>query len=303
MGSFKFAASEYCFPVWGSLAVEMAGKAGFDGIEITDGGGYLQGHPDNNGFVEYERLGLDLRRQDSFPMNDPYVQDYYMNASEKYGVKLMGMFLYMLENQGFIKNSADSVQGRDCMNTLERAIKAAVDMGIPRITVPASGLFGVFQHEYAFQKIAYAVKEAEEKGVRILVVSDDSVVWQKEIIDRTESKAKLAFRTLDPIVSASGNPADMIKMLGKNYIDQIRVKDMKADSSGFVTKETGKNSLIGMGDGNFKEVAKAIKESGYLGWIISETPYYSSDFTEIGGDYKNAMVKDLETLKSVFNRE
>ena len=53
MKKFKFASCEYCFPVWGSLAVEMAAEAGFDGIEITDGGGYLQPHPDNNGFVEY----------------------------------------------------------------------------------------------------------------------------------------------------------------------------------------------------------------------------------------------------------
>ena len=41
MGKIKFAASEYCFPIWGSLAMEMAKEAGFDGMEITDGGGYL----------------------------------------------------------------------------------------------------------------------------------------------------------------------------------------------------------------------------------------------------------------------
>lgn len=33
MKEFKFASCEYCFPVWGSLAVEMAAEAGFDGIE------------------------------------------------------------------------------------------------------------------------------------------------------------------------------------------------------------------------------------------------------------------------------
>ena len=83
MNQFKFGVSEYCFPIWGGLAVQMAKEAGFDGIEITDGGGYLQPHPLNNGYVEYERLGLDLRRQDSFPLTDPYVQEDYLDAAAR----------------------------------------------------------------------------------------------------------------------------------------------------------------------------------------------------------------------------
>ena len=66
----RFGTMEQSFPVWGRFAVEMAGEAGFQGIQITDGGGYLQPHPLNNGFVEYERFGLDLRRKDSFPLTD-----------------------------------------------------------------------------------------------------------------------------------------------------------------------------------------------------------------------------------------
>ncbi len=120
MKEFKFASCEYCFPVWGSLAVEMAAEAGFDGIEITDGGGYLQPHPDNNGFVEYERLGLDLSRQDNFPLTDPFIQDDYMEAAAKHGIKLMGIYLYLLENQGFIKNSDDSKQGQHCRETIKK---------------------------------------------------------------------------------------------------------------------------------------------------------------------------------------
>ena len=39
MSSYQFSASEYCFPIWGRLAMEMAKDAGFTGIQITDGGG------------------------------------------------------------------------------------------------------------------------------------------------------------------------------------------------------------------------------------------------------------------------
>ena len=301
MGNFKFAAAEYSFPVWGSLAFEMAKHAGFDGIEITDGGGYLQPHPDNNGFVEYERLGLDLQRQDSFPLNDPYVQDYYMNASAKSGVEIMGIFLYMLENQGFIKNTPDSAQGRHCFETIENAIKAASDMNINQVTIPVNGLFGVFQHEYAFQKVEYAVREAEDRGVDILILSDGSCAWQKEMTDRSGGRAKLSFRTLDPVICASGTPADMIETLGKEYISQIRAKDLKADKYGFVTAQTGQNALLGSGDSGFEEIAASVLKSGIKGWIVSETPYYSSDFTEIGEDYMLAAAKDVNTLNSLFN--
>ena len=100
MGKIKFAASEYCFPIWGSLAMEMAKEAGFDGMEITDGGGYLQPHPLNNRYVEYERLGLDLRREDSFPMTDEYVQNDYMEAAAKCGIELIGLKLHLLETGG-----------------------------------------------------------------------------------------------------------------------------------------------------------------------------------------------------------
>ena len=64
--------------------MKMARAAGFDGIQITDGGGYLQPHPLNQGFVEYERFGLDLRRKDSFPLTDRTVQTYYLEAAEAY---------------------------------------------------------------------------------------------------------------------------------------------------------------------------------------------------------------------------
>ena len=64
--------------------MKMAREAGFDGIQITAGGGYLQPHPLNPGFVEYERFGLDLRRKDSFPLTDRTVQTYYLEAAEAY---------------------------------------------------------------------------------------------------------------------------------------------------------------------------------------------------------------------------
>ena len=260
----------------------------------------MQPHPDNNGFVEYERLGLDLSRQDNFPLTDPFIQDDYMEAAAKHGIKLMGIYLYLLENQGFIKNSDDSKQGQHCRETIKKAVESAAVMGIPQVTLPVRGLFGVFQHEYAFQKIKYAQTIAEENGVRLLIVSDGAARWQKEIVDRTEGKAKLSFNTLDPVVCASGAAPEMIQELGKEYIRQIRARDLKAGPDGFVTRLGGENTTLATGDADFLQSAEAIKKSGISGWVVSETPYYSGQINKVGGDFCEAASRDVKLLKTVF---
>lgn len=302
MKKIQFAVAEYCFPVWGSMAVRMAAEAGFDGIEITDGGGYLQPHPDNNGYVEYERLGLDMTRQDCFPLTDTAVQKDYKDAASKYGIEITGIFMYLLENQGFVKNADDTVQGRHCLKTIENAVKCASDMGIPSVTLAARGLFGTAQYEYAFQKIKFAAEEAEKAGIKLYIISDRPWEDQKSVLDRTEKSAMASFATADPLTACAGDTAEMIKALGKEYIGQIRVRDISADEYGFVTK-AGKPALLGKGDTGFAKSAEAVKEAGYEGWIISETPYYSGLFSRIGQDFTEAAAKDLKTLKNVFGTE
>lgn len=173
-------------------------------------------------------------------------------------------------------------------------------MGIPQVTLPVRGLFGVFQHEYAFQKIKYAQTIAEENGVQLLIVSDGTARWQKEIVDRTEGKVKLSFNTLDPVVCAAGKAPEMIQELGKEYIRQIRARDLKAGADGFVTRQGGENTTLGAGDADFLQSAEAIKKSGISGWVVSETPYYSGQINKVGGDFCEAASRDVKLMKTVF---
>ncbi len=303
MGKIKFAASEYCFPIWGSLAMEMAKEAGFDGMEITDGGGYLQPHPLNNRYVEYERLGLDLRREDSFPMTDEYVQNDYMEAAAKCGIELIGLKLHLLETQGFIKAPKETLAGRECIETIDKAIAAAKAMHIPVVTLSARGLFGVFQHEYAYEKLLYAAEAGEENGIKIYVTTEIAAEKQIARIDSLGRKVKLDFNTIDPELCDVGNPEEMIRKIGRDRVGQFRVKDLTADSEGFLTEETAGNALLGRGDSKFKACAEAIKEIGFEGWVLSDTAYYSSDLNPVGGDYETLLAKDVETLQHVFDRK
>ena len=123
MGNVKFGACEYNFPVWGSLALEMAHEAGFDGIEITDGGGYLQPHPMNKGlFVEYERLALNLVRLDGFPLTDRIIQEDYLEAQAKTGMWITGIYLYFLNSQGFVNCDNKTLQGQDALKTIKLSL-------------------------------------------------------------------------------------------------------------------------------------------------------------------------------------
>ena len=297
----RFAACEQCFPCWGALALKMAHEAGFAGMQITDGGGYLQPHPQNNGFVEYERFGLDLRRKDSFPLTDPFVQNYYREASQQYGVELMGIYLYLLDHQGFVKFSKETPQGQQCLETIRNAAKSAAEMGIPRVTLPMNGMFGIAQHTYAFEKLEYAAQVGAEYGVEMLFTTDGPAEYQKDLMDRLDGRVKISLNTVSPLLYVTGTGASMIQALGAERLGLLRFQDLMADGEGFVTKETSRQALLGRGAGQTAEAAAAAQAVGYSGWVLSETPYYSLDlFQESGETYVSLAGRDLETLKRLL---
>ena len=92
----------------------------------------------------------------------------------------------------------------------------------------------------------------------------------------------------------------MIQELGKEYIRQIRARDLKAGADGFVTRQGGENTTLGAGDADFLQSAEAIKKSGISGWVVSETPYYSGQINKVGGDFCEAASRDVKLMKTVF---
>jgi len=280
----------------------MAGEAGFQGIQITDGGGYLQPHPLNNGFVEYERFGLDLRRKDSFPLTDRRVQEDYLEAAEASGVQLTGIYLHLLDHQGFMKFADRTPQGRQCLETIRNAVAAAAQMKIPLVSVPARGLFGAGQHAYALEKLRYAAKLGEDHGVEIAVASDAGLEWQLELLEKLDGRVKLDHGVLEPVLSAHGGVAETVRALGKDRLAQIRLQDLRADGEGFLTKPTGRPALLGEGDGGLGGCAEAVLETGFDGWILSETPYYSAALAEDGEDFLSLAKRDAGTLRRMFNQ-
>lgn len=301
MQGIKFGACEYNFPIWGSLAMEMAHEAGYDGMEITDGGGYLQPHPMNKGlFVEVERLRPNLMRMDNDPLLDPMVQEEYLEAREKTGMEITGIYLYFLNCQGFVSSANDTLTGQDALKTIENAIKAAAQMHIPLVSVPTKGMFGVAKNLYALQKLEYAVKVGEEYGVRIANSFDTTLVRELEVIDKLGGKLQADFHTIDPAFYAQEAAPEMIRTLGKDKIRQIKCKDAHADREGFLVKETAGDALLGQGDSDWRDCLAAVREIGFAGWVFSDSPFNSLSLNVEGEDYVSLAARDLDTLKQAF---
>ena len=69
--SKKCGICEWSFAVTGPSAIEYAGVIGFDGIQIGDLGG----------------------ARNCFPLNDPHIQQTYLEASSRFQVQLQSMHL------------------------------------------------------------------------------------------------------------------------------------------------------------------------------------------------------------------
>ena len=301
MSNYKFGACEWNYPMWGSLALEMAHDQGYDGIEITDGGGYLQPHPMNKGyFVEVERLKPNKMRLDAVPLLHPIIQEDYLDAQAKTGIKITGIYLYFLNDQGFVSADNDSLTGKDCLETIKNAVIAAHQMGIPQVSVPTKGMFGTAKLRNAYEKLKYAVEVGEEYGVKIINSFDTSLERELEVLDMLDGKLKVDLNTLDPEIYNREPVTEIIKAVGAQRIGQVKIKDLVPDREGFLTKATGGDCLIGQGGSAWKDAVGALKEVGYEGWVFTDSPFNSYYLNVNGETYDSLAKRDLETLKEAF---
>ena len=92
----------------------------------------------------------------------------------------------------------------------------------------------------------------------------------------------------------------MIQSLGGNYIGRYRLRDALADREGFVTREESGPALLGQGDGCVQACSASILQTGYRGWIFSETPYYSQRLRRNGEDCVCLARQDRTALENMF---
>ncbi len=277
MKRFKFAACEWSFPYWGELAVKMAGEAGFDGLQLGDAGGSMTSHP----------------------LCDRRVQEYYLEAGERYGVEFPQIHLYTLGHQGYYRSRLDTLEGQECLETIRHAVIAASQMGVPSVIIDGMRMNNAAKKQHVLDVAKYAVRVGEEYGIQIGMETDMSLEDHFRFLDALDGKLRLCFDLHNPVMYGTGYPPDMVRALGKDRMDHFHIKESRPNEDGFVTVETP-IVLMGKGGTYFCESAEAVKDIGFEGWIVSENFYFRPNILAEGFDYVGAAREDVKTLHRVY---
>ena len=240
MAKIKFGVCEFSFPCWGPSAMRMAHEAGFEGMQLADCGGAAK----------------------SYPLTSKWIQDDYLEASAKYGITMQSIHLYTFVREGYIRSSLLTPEGQSGLKTIEMGCKAASELGIPTVMIEGMRMYGAAQKHHVYEMYKHAVKVADDYGVNIAMETDITLPEHFEFLDKFDGKLKLCFDTHNPVMYGTGYPPDMIRALGKERINHFHMKESRADSEGFITKETAPIVLLGEGTTYFNESVQAIKDIG-----------------------------------------
>ena len=265
---------EWSFPVSGTLAIRLAAKIGFEGIQLSETGG----------------------RKYGYPLTHPEVIAAYKYTADQQNIKLHSLNLGSLLAESTIFYHANTVQGANARESLLKGILACNSLNINTIVVTISpdtkdAYYNALSH------LKYASPIAQFYNIELAV---ESILPLPDLIQLTEdigNHVKICMDTLNPLRFGTGIPQEQIYAFGKNKISHFHVKDSR--SSLFVPGQRGCVQL-GTGDGNYKQCIAAIQEIGYEGWIISENYYYLPPLHDIQPDFLLAALEDLKIMRRSF---
>ena len=175
-------------------------------------------------------------------------------------------------------------------------------MNIPVVMIEGMRMYGAAQRRHVFDMYKYAVEVADAYGVQIAMETDITMEEHFKFLDAFDGKLKLCFDTHNPCMYGTGYPPDMIRALGKDRMDHFHIKDNGGNRDGYVNVES---PLVPFGTGItfFEESARAVKEIGFRGWIVSENMYYHPSMMKGAADYIDAARRDVEALKKAYGTE
>ena len=233
----------------------IAKDAGFDGIELAMG-------------IEGE-LKLDSPEGDIYEVR---------RQAEKIGIELKSLVSGLYWKYSLTHNSAEMRE--DAKTIIKKHIRGASLLGCNTILLVPGGVgadfvpgFEVVDYSAAYDRALEALKELSGYAEQYKVHIGLENVWNKFLL------SPLEFRDfIDKIGSGyvgcyfdvgntllTGYPEQWIRILGKNRIKKVHLKDFKKDVgtlSGFVDLLSG--------DVNFIEVINALKEIGYDDYLTAE---------------------------------
>ena len=275
MSKFKYGFCAWYTPFPGPFAVEFAGQAGYDGVQINDLGGDAQ----------------------AFPLMNPKLQKGFLDAAKKYKMEIQMVNLWAPGLSDMMKCPLDSDRGQLGQENIKKGIEACREMGIKNLFIP-SIWGGRIDNDYELTQVAIHLSKGSEyaKSLGITFLYESFMGYDNTM--RLYEKSGEAFRLVYDSLNASkygyGDALKEIKKYGVSMIHTIHIKDALEN---FKDAE-----LIGFGIGRVKEFAEAVNAIGYQGWIVNENNYFSGNLAKSRDPFE-MICKDIETLKILFPNE
>lgn len=253
----------------------MAGKAGYEGIQLGDLGGIAAG----------------------FPMNRKSVQEGYMQAAADAGVELQALHPYGLQRQGTMLSLPDTTAWDESRLSLEMCVKACADMGIPELMVSSffnTAVVNDWDIKVYARHLSYACDLAQEYGIIVSYECALTLPKLLQMLELTGGRAKVCYDVRNPITEGCGYPVEDIPALGAEHISHFHIKDAPEDMKNWC--------LIGDGISNIDRVAEVIDQTGYTGWFVSENDY-SFLAAQSRCDFLELAAEDCRRMTARFKRK
>ena len=270
----KLGITEWSLPVDGPYGCKIAAEVGFEGIQLDVG--------------SYDR---------NFPKTKKVVQDAYLEAAQKCGIKYTAIGCNELDNYNMVAQKG-SGERAIALRTIESAIDAAAAMGIPIVMVQsfnASAIETEQDFKRAVSVIKYASDYAGDKGKITIgvenLLSVENLLRFIEEVNRPN--LRIYFDTQNYYLHERVDVAAMVKPLVA-YFCQVHVKD------GYQFDVEPSGALLGQGATSFFKTIDELRKYEYTGWLISENFYDRGPISQLSEDPGVLMKKDYQVLKDII---
>ncbi len=281
----KIGVCDFSFPAGGVVGVEMAGRAGFQGMQIMDAPSMREG----------------------FPLLNPVVREMYQETAEKYAMEFQGLNLAALCFSNIMGSPLDSANGGIIKNYINKTVETCKLMGIKTVMMNVNNIHFISKPSPEIMRnikdiLRYANDRLEDIGVVLSVETCIPAPMFHDIRREISENIKMCFDIANPVYHGIGYPPDLIRQYGLDCIDHFHIKDFKEGYFGYLTQDC-EMCYPGEGGAGFQECAKIIREGGFEGWFISESIYTLPGFYEEGDPVQDpieAAKKDAAIMRKAL---
>jgi sugar phosphate isomerase/epimerase len=245
----------------------------------------VAGRDDTATFAKAKRLGFEgvevlVRRQELRAPGRPRLRDL-KRAATATGLAIPSLVLIDHNNGGIA--SGDAKVDTEAREEIRLCIEWAAELGATVILVPFFG-DGEIIGEAAFERAAAGFRElcgpAQARGVRLCYEGTHSAGDIRRMAEKVGSPAFGCYFDLANVVWRGMDTATEIRAL-RELVAQVHMKDTRVGPG---------DCRPGLGRVDYAESARALREIGYDGWLVMETP---------GGPFE-LVQRDMSFTRTVF---